>query len=534
VSVSALERFLANERSELLELFNPEKRELAMGSDVFGQALLAGWLELAARFLRLDAARPGFAEELFGDEGEGYTPAEDGDPERDLVPLIFGVTLNGLGRDLERGTLGLEELRSTLRLMIEAVGRRGAAGMLYGAAIVGQVMADTLAIAGEDYELAGRPLLCVPAWQRLVWLAECELRGGAVLVPGRSELLVGDEDEQLAYLLRLAGNQPGLSNWPELSRFVPRRAAGLLPLSEAAYHRFRELGIPDDPALANRLVEEIVSERHYVLDTISVIELEELGVRRIVLTPEEQPQTMLRGADARFLLGFLVDHEAGSFVGNATLYGESQLERRSHRAAFSIPAVFERATEEAAARTEGSDSLDAGERAVHEALAAVELLVLSAWRDLVVPRVREEHYEIDRIRKQKGKSSRAAKRGDVPIVRYLPRRLVYRRAAFEAARSEGRSTPRRLYPVSPFARRLPEGQHRSADARAFAEEIGIPLAPHQTVVRGHFRGGTPEERERALEAGEGLRVRSWRSWSAIDLLRTRSVIPGASVEDDPE
>jgi hypothetical protein len=59
-------------------------------------------------------------------------------------------------------------------------------------------------------------------------------------------------------------------------------------MTEEAYRRFRKAGIAADPELAARLAEEVVERRHYVLSTVSVIELEELGVRRIILTPEEQ------------------------------------------------------------------------------------------------------------------------------------------------------------------------------------------------------------------------------------------------------
>jgi hypothetical protein len=147
--------------------------------------------------------------------------------------------------------------------------------------------------------------------------------------------------------------------------------------------------------------------------------------------------------------------------------------------------------------------------------------VLAAWRNLVVPRVREEHYEATLRRKAKAKGNRPARqvrRGDVAIVDYLPRTLVYRRMEEAARRERGESAPlRAVYRVGNFVRRLPEGETRSADADTLAAEIGMPLAPWQTVVRAHWRGGTPEEREAAEQAAE-LPLREWRSWDALDLL----------------
>jgi len=290
-------------------------------------------------------------------------------------------------------------------------------------------------------------------------------------------------------------------------------------MTEEAYRRFRKHGIGADPELAARLAEEIVERRHYTLPSVSVIELDELGIRRIVLTPEEQPLTSVSGTQAAFHLGFFVDHAAGGFYGRAEVYAERVEGLGKRRGLVTAPAIYSRA----ALDEEEVPEADAPvlPPAVVEAIAAVELIVLSAWRDLVVPEVRDQHYEIDRIRKAKGgKRARAAKRGDVEIIRYIPRRLLLLREERERTASTGAHMPRRLYPVGAFSRRLPEGQKRSREAEAFALESGIPLAPWQTVVRPHWRGGTEEEREQATLNPE-LDVRHWRSWSAIDLLRTR-------------
>jgi hypothetical protein len=86
-------------------------------------------------------------------------------------------------------------------------------------------------------------------------------------------------------------------------------------MTEEAYRRFRKAGIAADPELAARLAEEIVERRHYMLSTVSVIEFEKLGVRRITLTPGEQPLPTITREQAAFHLGFFVDHAIGGFYG---------------------------------------------------------------------------------------------------------------------------------------------------------------------------------------------------------------------------
>lgn len=516
---SELERFLEREKQELLVELEPHQ-ELAREQDVYRQAVLGGWCGLAqvARRAGLASEQGEAVIESFQLEADGYQPTGD-DPDREVIPSFFNSTLNGIVEDLESGEVRLAQLRESLENLLRLVDRyRGPQTSMYGAATFGQVLRELFNEGFHPREIAPAAA-CVIPWQRMLWLVECGMRGGAVLAKGRGEPIVGDRFEQLTYLMRLAANQPGLGSWPELARFVPKRAENLLPLSEQAYKRFRHEGIPDDPELAERLVTEILERRHYTLEAMSVIELEELGVKRIVLTPEERPDTMIRGHNPQFLAGFLVDHAAGSFAGSITLGDDSALDIHGRRAVVMVPAILDQTSREMDEHSADiSDPRDVAY--IHEAQSAVELLLLSAWRDLVVPEVREQHYEIDRVRKAKGKRARAAKRGDVDIIRYLPRRLVLLREERERSSGTGAHQPRRLYPVGAFSRRLPEGQKRSKEAEAFAAESGIPLAPWQTVVKPHWRGGTEEEREHAMSNPE-LDIRHWRSWSAIDLLRTR-------------
>lgn len=515
---SALERVLPRERPELLDVFEPN-RGLSRELDVFGEAMLVGWLEFAAKLGRLGLSEESL-EYINEIADEGYNPSGV-DEDRLLTAVGFGATVKGVLEDIEAGgEARLQPLADLLAGILGAIDK-SPTGNAYGeASVLMQVVMDARQNGYEPVEMASVfPL--VPLWQRLLWLGECAYRRGAVVTPGRGEPLVGGREEQLTYLIRLAGEQPGLAGWPELARFIPKRADGLLPMTDEAYRRFRKDGVGADPELSARLAEEIVERRHYTLSSMSVIELEELGIRRIVLTPEEQPLPSMTGKQAAFHLGFFVDHAAGGFYGRAQVFPDPLAHIDNRSALVTAPAILEHAALEAGDADEADTGAGVIPPVVLEAIAAVELIVLSAWRDLVVPEVREQHYEIDRIRKVKGgKRARAAKRGDVEIIRYLPRRLILLREERERSVSTGAHTPRRLYPVGAFSRRLPAGQKRSREAEAFAAESGIPLAPWQTVVRPHWRGGTEEEREHAMEDPE-LDIRHWRSWSAIDLLRTR-------------
>jgi hypothetical protein len=260
-----------------------------------------------------------------------------------------------------------------------------------------------------------------------------------------------------------------------------------------------------------------------MLDAMSVIELEELGIRRIVLTPEERPEMLIGGVNPAFIIGFLIDQEEGTLSGSMTLHPEPP-EMQPKRVVSNIPAI----TNYMLGREQfvydedelSDEQVSIMPKVYWDATAAIELVILSAWRDLVVPEVRDQHYVIDRVRKGKGTGKRAAKRGNIEVIRYLPRRLVYRRESL-AASHEGQRRIRQVHAVGTFSKLLPEGQHRSAEADAFAKEIGMPLAAHQTIVKPHYRGGTKEERELAEERDQ-LSIKKWKSWSAVDILRTRS------------
>jgi hypothetical protein len=71
---SSLEKFLQRERHELLPELEPY-RELARELDVFGQAVLGGWCELAAA-VRSVLTRPRAEAllEFYSEQASGYGP----------------------------------------------------------------------------------------------------------------------------------------------------------------------------------------------------------------------------------------------------------------------------------------------------------------------------------------------------------------------------------------------------------------------------------------------------------------------------
>ena len=343
----------------------------------------------------------------------------------------------------------------------------------------------------------GRLRGAVSAWQRLVWTAEC-LQHGGIYFGGRPDQLPRDDGEAAMLLVALGDLLEPLLHSPELLRVLPKRADAYLYRRHSTKALLDSIAIRREPELAGIFATDIRERRHYTLDHIARVELGgRYGVERVTLAPEQ------RGSGDAFFTSFVVEHKRGAIVGTLFL-----TEPGSDWPASVYLVGFERAVEE----MDGS---------YEELTAPLAMLVLAAWRNLVVPRVRDEHYEITVRRKPKASGNRPARqvrRGDVAVIDYLPRTLVYRRMEEAARRERGEDIPlRTLYRVGTFARRLPENDQRSAEADIFAAEIGMPLAPWQTVVRAHWRGGTPEERDAAEQAANAP-LREWRSWDALDLL----------------
>jgi hypothetical protein len=346
-----------------------------------------------------------------------------------------------------------------------------------------------------------RVMHAVPEIQRLWWLAECVHRKGIALSGNNAPAFPTDEMECVRLLCRIAANQPALATGPELQRHIPLRADRWMSLTDRSHEALNDLDLPDDPELAEQLASEITQKRHFALDHVAVVEVDELEIDRIVLAPEER-------ADDRAMVGVvaLVEHRRGCFAVRCVVMTPEQATVDSVRARL-MPGDEHTLTFAPAFMTERT--MTAG--------SPLALIVLSAWRDLVVAEVRDQQYETEVLRKAKGKGRKGRQ---VEVIRYLPRRVALRMAEQAAREATGQPMLRRLFPVGAFAKRLPAGQRRSAEAEAFAAEIGIPLAEHQTVVRPHWRGGTEEERGAAAEADDAPE-RIWRSWSAVDLLRTR-------------
>lgn len=369
---------------------------------------------------------------------------------------------------------------------------------------VSHAAADLLAagLGVTDAEAQGRLLDAVKSWQRLMWISECLEKQGLYL-GGRREPFPPRQDEIASLLCELSYDLEPILQAPELMRELPLRPDAYLYRRHATPRLLEQMRVRSQPELAESLIAAIRNERHYTLDHIARIELGgRYGLERLTLAPEHW------NGDTG-IVSFLAAHKRGTFLGE-TRIGPAGFTEFGWPALTNVPAFshYEPGSVEGWA----------------ELYAPLTNLVLAAWRNIVVPRVRDEHYELSVRRKPKGsgqRGARQARRGDVAVVEYLPRTLALRRAEEEERRQRGEKAPlRRVYRVGNFVKALPDGQQRSAEADSFAREIGMPLAPWQTVVRAHFRGGTPEERE-AAEATESIPLREWRSWDALDLLAER-------------
>jgi|GEM_PF-3131352 len=360
-----------------------------------------------------------------------------------------------------------------------------------------ELLADGLQVRDDDTRHALHDV--VRSWQRLMWVSECLDKQG-VYFGGRPERFPPDENEVAPLLCELAYDLEPLLMAPELLREIPLRPDAYLYRRHATPRLLEQLRVRSDPALAKTFGDSIRGDRHYSLDHIARIELGgRYGIERLTLAPE-------RWNGSAGFVSFIVTHKRGAFLGDLRL-APAGIDEFGWPALAQVPA-FE-------LNEPGSTAGWA------ELYAPLTNLVLAAWRNIVVPRVRDEHYEISVRRKPKGsgqRSGRQARRGDLAVVEYLPRTLALRRAEESERKARGENAPlRRVYRVGNFVKNLPEGQHRSVEADVFAREVGMPLADWQTVVRAHFRGGTQEERE-AAELAESVPLREWRSWDALDVL----------------
>jgi len=203
-----------------------------------------------------------------------------------------------------------------------------------------------------------------------------------------------DEMECVRLLCRMAANQPTLTLMTQMQRQIPLRADRWMSLTDRSHRAVDQLELPYDPDLALRLANEIRLKRRYALDHVAIVELDELGVDRIILSPEER-------ADDGSNIGVnaLVEHRLGAFA---------------VRTVIQTPDGPAREAQEPVTGS-GSPTLTFApafmtERTMDECSSPLELVVLSAWRDLVVADVREQQYEIEMQRKARGKGRKRLSR----------------------------------------------------------------------------------------------------------------------------
>lgn len=495
---SAVGRILVREEPDWWEVFAPCDHEVAQGFAVGDQPMLYLWCRFGSCISRLADLAPAYRERLVRAAEEGERESAPAGPQAPAVVFerLAGLALN----QYERGTLASATVPRLFEATHRLLAKYGLVGDGYAATLPQQLLAATPFEQAERPELV--PVLlraAVIRFQQLLWLGECRWRGGIVLHPGRAERFPAAAEECVRLLLRLAENQPLLRSTPVVARVLPRHSKQLLPLGPEVLRQMLPTLPEPDPELEAKLAGEIRARRHFLVDHLALIELDQPALSRLVLAPEQAEPA---GAS----LAFLVEHALGSFAGTLTL---NHADDSPSSVTLTTPLLTTRLLK-------GGEELTAG----------LALPLLAAWRDLVVADVREQQYERE-IRhhasaSQGRRRGRALRRGEVDVIHYLPRRLAARRVQLEEAAQRGMRRPPRLYHVGVFVRRLPEGNQRSRPSAELAAALGIPLRDGETCVDEHWRGGSPEERA-AASADEA--VRRWRSWSALDLLRLRTRSP---------
>lgn len=497
---SALGRILAREEPDWWEVFAPCDRELAQAFPVADQPLLYIWSCFGSCMSRLTKLAPAYRQRLARATEATELELPSHAPQQACSVLFERLAALALSH-YQHGTFASETVPKLMEAAQRLLAKPGLLNAGYEPTLPDRLL-SLLAVAGalrqaEQPELL--PVLmraAVLRFQQLLWLGECRSRGGVVLQPGRAEPFPAAAEECVRLLLRLAESQPLVRSTPVLARVLPRDSKRFLPLGPEVLRRMLQTVPEPDHELTTQLAQEIRERRHFLVDHLALIELDQPALRRLALAPEQVNPT---GAS----LTFLVEHALGSITGTLTL---SHPASGGSSVSLVSPVLATRLLK-------GGGELAAG----------LALPLLAAWRDLVVADVREQQYERQvRHRASAGQGrrrGRALRRGEVDLIHYLPRRLAARRAQLEDAARRGTRRPPRLYHVGVFVRRLPDGNRRSREAAQLAATLGLPLRQGETCVEEHWRGGSPEER---AAAGSDETVRRWRSWSALDLLRLRT------------
>lgn len=410
---SALLRYLRVELPEDVSMIEPFDDWLAQ-LDAPVQVCAWAWARLAAGL----GAAPDFLEEdvaarfvelmgvLASDQADYLPDMEGQDPSGNPLPDIVGAQLGGIWEDLAEADEGsaptprLEEFINAAVGTAQMFGRASPRwGLAYDAS-VGQVAIIGIGRMYDDLPSAVVLLPLVIDLQRLWWLAECVYRKGVVLSGSLAPALPADEMECVRLLCRMAANQPTLAAGAALQRQIPLRADRWMSLTDRSRRAIEELDLPDDPNLVERLADDIITGRHFALDHLAIVEVDDMNVDRIILAPEERADD-----DATLSVFGLVQHRSGVFAVTC-IVADKTVEQSPFRPPQDLipPALtFAPAFMEQMPSGGGASSL--------------ELMMLAAWRDLVVAEVREQQYEMEVIRKAKGKARRSH---TVETVRYSP------------------------------------------------------------------------------------------------------------------
>lgn len=143
---------------------------------------------------------------------------------------------------------------------------------------------------------------------------------------------------------------------------------------------------------------------------------------------------------------------------------------------------------------------------MEKARAAIDLLAVGAWRDIVTRETldtfydREREEKSERVKREKSNKTRTVKKAKV---RYLPRRRYKSSSKGSSAKTVS------AHYVTGFLRRLPEGHKASQRQIEVSREHGIRVPDGYTFVSPHVRGGM-------MDGGASVRVVCY---SALGLLR---------------
>lgn len=383
---SELEVFFECEQPAFLDQLTPTLLHHARTGDVFDQAVIGGYCWLADRVSELCALD---AELLFlcEEAADGFNPC-DSSPFTSVTGGCLAL-INGAKEAIDRGDSDFDEvIVALMRLEQEITAAQEMSGRII---LMEHVRDEILAHRPGGLELIKQIINSLSVIEQLTWLVECRRLGKVGLDFVRQQFPTADGSVRLRDLMRLAANQPALMYAPDLTKLVSySNSMKLLPLSTDAFQLALAMmrGL-DFPLVAReRMLERFALPRTLRPEVLSVVDVYDFGLRRVVIAPEHR-EDCRRCKEEHYSFGFIIEHDLGAVVGTAMSTARESL----CSPGIGMPALRDRIAAEIVRRWETTPGVRIDDPSYDLSLAGVchevegpfLMAVLLAWDGLASP-----------------------------------------------------------------------------------------------------------------------------------------------------